>query len=123
MRDRQRKKAQSKINKRVKALNRNIENDYLWRGRFYIRQTDAHWKRFEDGSGGILTVWLEIRDKKTGLYMGFSIDNYDRGFKLWIAGNKFIAEYSGVWENIEAVKNDHTDWAAVKWVPKKEIYY
>ena len=123
MRDKQRKKAQSKINKRVRTLNRNIENDYLWRGRFYVRQTDAHWVRFEDGSGGMLTVWLEIRDKKTGLYMGFSIDNYDMGFKLWEAGNKFIAEYSGVWKNIEEVKADRTDWAAVPWIPKKEIYY
>lgn len=123
MRDKQRKKAQSKINKRVKALNKNILNDSLWKGRFFVRQVDANWERFEDGSGGILQVWLEIRDKKTGLYMGFSIDNYDTGWRLWCAGNDFIAKHSGVWEDIEAVKADRTDWTAVEWEPKKEIFY
>lgn len=123
MKDRQRRKAQSKINKRVKALNRNIENDYLWRGRFYIRQVDANWERFDDGSGGCLKVWLEIRDKKTGLFMGFAIDNYDRGWKLWEAGNQFIAEHSDVWNDIDVVKNDKTDWSKVEWEPKKEVYY
>lgn len=123
MKDRQRKKAQSKINKQVRTLNRNIKEDYLWRGRFFVQQVDANWERFNDGSGGVLQVWLEIRDKKTGLYMGFSIDNYDRGWKLWTAGNKFIAEYSGVWEDINAVKADTTDWSKVEWKPKTEIYY
>jgi hypothetical protein len=79
MRDKQRKKAQSKINYKVKAMNKNIPSYFLWRGRFFVQQIDANWDRFSDGSGGILTVWLEVRDKKTGLYMGFRIDNYDRG--------------------------------------------
>lgn len=122
MRDKQRKKAQAKINKSVRALNKNIINDNLWRGRFIIRQIDACWDRFEDGSGGELRVWLEIRDLKTGLYMGFSVDNYGTGWRLWENCNKFIAEYSGVWNNIDIVKNDKTDWSKVKWVPKKEIF-
>ena len=58
MKDKQRKKAQRKINKRVAILNKNLLNDNLWRGRFFIRQTDANWERFEDGSGGLLKVWL-----------------------------------------------------------------
>ena len=123
MRDRQRRKAQSKINKTVRALNRNIEQDYLWRGRFYARQVDANWERFSDGSGGILNAWIEIRDKKTGLYMGVKVDNYQfRGWKLWEAANKFVGEFSGVWDDIDAVKADKTDWSKVEWVPKKEIY-
>ena len=124
MKDRQRRKAQSKINKSVRLLNKNIHDDYLWRGRFYVRQTDAYWERFKDGSGGFLIVWLEIRDKKTGRYMGFSIDSYSRrGWKLFEAGNQFIAEYSGVWDNIEAVKADTTNWDKVEWIPKEEVYY
>jgi hypothetical protein len=123
MRDRQRRKAQSRINKRVRALNKNIHDDYLWRGRFFVRQVDANWDRFEDGSGGVLTVWLEIRDKKTGKYMGFAIDNYDRGWKLWTAGNEFIAEHSGVWIDIDEVKADKTDWDQVTWIPKEEILF
>ena len=121
MKDKQRKKAQKTINNSVRALNKNIKNDNLWRGRFIIRQTDAYWERFEDGSGGELRVWLEIRDLKTGLYMGFSINNYGTDWKLWENGNKFIAEYSGVWNNIDEVKEDKTDWSKVKWIPKKEV--
>lgn len=122
MKDKQRKKAQKIINKNVKALNENIANDNLWRGRFIIRQTDAYWEKFDDGSGGILRVWLEIRDLKTGKYMGFSVDNYNPGWKLFENGNKFIAEYSGVWDNIDEVKNDKTNWSKIKWIPKEEIF-
>lgn len=122
MRDKQRKKAQSKINHMIKDLNENIRHDSLWRGRFYLHQTDATWWRFEDGSGGILKTWIEIRDKKTGIYYGFSIDNYDRGWHLWSAANDFICEKSGVWDNIDEVRNDKTNWNKVKWFPVKEVY-
>lgn len=122
MRDKQRKKAQSKINHNVRAMNKNLQNDDLWRGRFYVHQTDAYWDRFEDGSGGELRVWLEIRDKKTGLYHGFMIDNYDRGWHLWEKVNDFIVSKSSVWDNIDAVKNDKTKWEKVKWIPKREIF-
>ena len=122
MRDKQRKKAQKKINKSVHTLNKNIKNDSLWRGRFVVHQLKSFWWRFEDGSGGELQALLEIRDLKTGLHMSFFVNNYDINWKLWENGNKFIAEYSGVWNNIDAVKNDKTDWSKVKWIPKKEIY-
>lgn len=122
MRDKQRKKAQKKINKSVRTLNKNIKNDSLWRGRFVVHQLKSFWWRFEDGSGGELQALLEIRDLKTGLHMSFFVTNYDINWKLWENGNKFIVEYSGVWNNIDAVKNDKTDWSKVKWIPKKEIY-
>lgn len=122
MRDKQRKKAQTKINKSVRKLNRNIANDNLWRGRFVIRQIDSRWEHFEDGSGGELLAWVEIRDLKTGLYMGFCVDNYNPGWKLWENSNKFIVEYSGVWNNIDEVKNDKTDWSKVKWVPRLKLF-
>ncbi len=121
MRDRQQKKAQSKINKCVHLMNKNIEKDNLWRGRFYARQVDANWERFEDGSGGILTVWIEARDKKTGLYHGFALDNYNTSWCLWREMNEFIIEYSHVWDNINEVKEDKTNWSKTKWVPTKEI--
>ena len=122
MKDKMRKKAQRKINKLVRNMNKNIHDDNLWRGRFIFRQTDAYWERFEDGSGGILRVWIEGRDLKTGLYYGFYMDNYDRGWHLWEHANKFIAEYSGVWDNIDEVKKDKTNWDKVKWVPKKAVF-
>lgn len=117
-----RKKAQKKINKHTRALNKNLLEDNLWRGRFYVHQTDANWEEFEDGSGGELMVWIEIRDKKTGLYHGFVVSNYNTSWKLFEEGNRFIVEDSGVWDNIDAVKNDKTDWTKVKWMPKQEVY-
>ena len=123
MKNKQRKREQRKINKYVKALNKGILQDNLWRGRFIVRQIGAYWEAFEDGSGGVLTVVLEIRDLKTGLYQDFIIDNYDRGWKLFEKVNRFIVEYSGVWNNIQEVKDDKTDWTKVKWIPKKRLGY
>ena len=123
MKNKERKKAQRKINKLVRALNTNVREDNLWKGRFIFRQTDAYWRPFDDDSGGVLRVWIEARDLKTGKYYGFYTDNYDTGWRLWSYANKFIVDYSGVWENIQEVKDDKTDWSKVKWVPKTEIYY
>lgn len=122
MRDRQQKKAQSKINHMVRKFNKNLSKDELWKGRFYVHQTDANWERFEDGSGGMLNVWVEVRDKKTGLYHGFRLDNYDKAWNLWTEVNDFIVLDSGVWDNIDMVKNDTTNWEKVKWIPKNETW-
>ena len=121
MKNRMRKREQRKINRYVRMLNKNIFNDNLWRGRFIVRQIQDFWNAFDDGSGGILMVVLEIRDLKTGLYQDFIINNYDRGWKLFEKVNRFIVEYSGVWNNIQEVKDDKTDWTKVKWIPKKKI--
>ena len=102
-------------------MNKNLREDELWRGRFYVRQMQAFWERFDDGSGGIFVARLQIRDLKTGTYWNFSVDNYDSGYKLWDKVNKFIVEDSGVWKNIDEVKSDKTNWSKVKWNPVKEV--
>jgi hypothetical protein len=117
-----RKRAQKQINRHTRALNKNLLEDNLWRGRFYVHQVDANWEEFEDGSGGELRCWIEIRDKKTGLYHGFVISNYGTGWKLFEESNNFIVQDSGVWDDINAVKNDTTDWTKVKWKPVKEVF-
>ena len=122
MRDKQRKKAQSFINHTIRDMNKNLAEDNLWRGRFYAHQVDANWDRFDDGSGGILSVWVEARDKKTGVYYGFRINNYYPGWTLWEEMNKFIVEYSHVWDNIDLVKDDKIKWEKIKWVPVKELF-
>ncbi len=116
------KKAQSKINKNMRALNKNLKEDTLWRGRFYVRQISARWNKFDDGSGGLLEAWVEIRDLKTGMYKGFWMDNYDLGWNLWTNVNDFIVEDSHVWDDISEVAQDKTNWDKVKWIPKKKIY-
>lgn len=122
MKDKQRKKAQRKINKNLRRLNNAIFADNLWRGRFIFKQTNAYWSRFDDGSGGILTAVVEARDLKTGLYWEFIIDNYDMGWRLFEKANTFIAEYSEVWNDISLVKNDTTNWKKVKWIPKTKLF-
>lgn len=117
-----RKKAQKTINKHTRALNKNLREDYLWRGRFYVHQIASDWEKFEDNSGGELICILEIRDKKTGLFKTFRVNNYDVRFKLWEIGNNFIVQDSGVWDDISAVKNDTTDWSKIKWNPIKEVH-
>ena len=42
MRDKMRKAYQREFNKRIRALNKNIANDNLWRGRFIFLQRDAY---------------------------------------------------------------------------------
>lgn len=121
MKNKLRKKAQRTINKYVRALNKNIQKDNLWRGRFVFRQTDSYWEEFEDRSGGLLNVIIEARDLKTGKFWAFAMDNYDRGWRLFEKANKFIVDFSGVWDNINLVKNDKTDWSKVKWIPKERI--
>lgn len=117
-----RKKAQKEINKMTRAMNTNILRDNLWHGRFYVHQVDANWERFDDGSGGCLNVWLEIRDKKTGKYHGFQISNYSWDWEIWFVINDFICNDSGVWDDIDAVKSDKTDWTKVKFTPREEVY-
>ena len=121
MKNKLRKKAQRTINKHVRRLNKNIKEDNLWRGRFIFRQTDSYWEEFEDRSGGILKVIIEARDLKTGKFWEFAMDNYDRGWHLFEKANKFIVDFYGVWKDIDAVKNDKTDWSKVRWIPKERI--
>ena len=48
MRNKNWKKLQSKVNKSVKAINKNIYDDDLWLGRFYIKQIKSEYCEFED---------------------------------------------------------------------------
>ena len=62
-----RKRHQRAMNKLMRDLNKNIENDNLWQGRFYVKQTAAQWHEYEDKSGAELWVVLSFIDKKTGI--------------------------------------------------------
>lgn len=97
-----RKKIQRVMNYYVKQVNRAIEKDYLWRGRFFIRQVGATcFYRFEDGSGAELTVCLRVYDKKTEKYVdsidtvsGFCFFNGSKVFRLM---NEAIVKHFDVW--------------------------
>ena len=69
-----RKAYQRSFNKQMRELNRNIERDYLWQGRFIFLQRKAFFYEFEDKSGGELYAYVRALDKKTGFYKDFRIE-------------------------------------------------
>lgn len=98
-----RKRHQRALNKAVRALNKNLEEDNLWQGRFYVHQVRASWHKYEDNSGAELFVVLELVDKVTGLTRLIA-DNansflFGYGYSLWRAMNDFIIHDVRVWQN------------------------
>ena len=93
-----RKKYQRYINKIVRKLNQNIKNDWVWNGRFTIRQKQSKFYTYYDNSGAQLYVLLECKDNKinrtatcwfeTGLFVEA---------KIWEWVNRCIVEYFDVW--------------------------
>ena len=111
-----RKVHQRVINKYTRKMNKALEKDGLWHGRFVIRQTAAEWFPYEDHSGWVLAVRLTFIDKKTGTsYSEWRKTNdwaFLNGYHVWERMNWFIVEYADVWreEGIEALHADKTDY-------------
>lgn len=91
-----RKRHQRAFNKIMRQINESIENDNLWQGRFYVRQTAAQWYIYPDNSGAELIVRFCFYDKVTGItraYVGTVNDlRMLNGFRLWYLINDFIIE-------------------------------
>ena len=111
------KKRQRKINARVKMFNKNIEQDELWKGRFYMRQVARKVYYYEDGSFS-LNVTLRIIDKQTGYWddMRFSEFQIDWGWKHFEWVNAFIIEGVKVWDE-HPTGETTIDWRGRKGVP------
>lgn len=114
-----RQKHQRRLNKYVRELNKNIEQDNLWHGRFVVRQYATQWYRFEDGSGYELYATLLFIDKKNGrIYTDRMTANewcMWNGSKLWYTMNEFITKYDDVWsaEGRDALYTDKTDYTKI----------
>ena len=99
-----RKKHQRMVNKYVRAINKNIENDDLWLGRFYVKQVGfPRFEIYEDKSGATLEgIHLVCVDRKTGQ----TYDDWDSsngwchwgGSRIWMFVNKAITEWFDVWK-------------------------
>ena len=91
-----RKRHQRAMNSLVRIMNKNIENDSLWQGRFYVRQVASRWREYEDKSGGELFVVLRLYDKQTGITkdVAGSVNywRYFNGSHLWWVVNNFIVD-------------------------------
>ena len=91
------KRDQKKINKWVRVFNKNLREDELWRGRFYIHQKCIYeYHTFADGSGGILGIAFSLNDRKTGMSKEVYFSNYDY-HHLGIEMNDFIINDVKVW--------------------------
>lgn len=131
----QRKKAQRKMNHRVRMLNKNIQEDNLWKGRFEVRQKDSIWSEFSDGSGGELYVNLRFYDKKTGYYkdafldMLYPCEHEFFNYQLFLRMNEFIINDCGVWDETPSPREtekfikDYTKQHIPDSVMKKDYNY
>lgn len=106
-----RKKAQKSVNKFIRTMNKSIEEDNLWRGRFVAKQTSSQWFKFDDNSGGVLRVYVEFRDKKTNRTREYIFENYGIHRIFW-SMNKFITEdcFEDTWKDKDALYSDTTDY-------------
>ena len=107
------KRHQRAMNKLMRQLNKNIEQDDLWSGRFIVRQRDAWWQQYEDRSGWELYVTLKFIDRCTGRYFvhNNSVNHWrwGNGSSLWRAMNDFIVERCNVWDE-ELARTDRQAW-------------
>lgn len=121
-----RKRHQRAVNKIVRKVNKAIEEDPLWRGRFVIRQIQSRFHHYEDGSGSTLWVLLRFYDKKTGITMDIFESSLEismwNGTKISWAMNKFITEKCQVWQ-FEDPRKDKMDYRDVKFDEKLNLAY
>jgi hypothetical protein len=101
MKNKKFKKLSRKINKEIRHLNRNIYDDELWKGRFYVTELRKTLGEWEDKSG-IYGYWcLRFIDKETNKHLDKLLSDYDiLNWRLWYEMNKFIVEYIDAW-NVE----------------------
>ena len=113
-----RKTHQRARNRLVRAMNKNLEQDELWCGRFIVRQDESpQWRRYEDGSGAELWVRLRFIDRCTGrYYVKWESVNHWRGlratgYEIWHMMNWLITEHWDVWKEDFAQARDWLGWS------------
>ena len=98
MKSQKRKKYQRAVNRLVRTFNKDIQNDWLWNGRFEISQEWSTFQPFEDHSGVMFTVGLVITDTKTGYKEYNYFDNYNIEWQMWNWANECITSVWDVWK-------------------------
>lgn len=113
MKNHDRRKHQRWLNTYCRRINKAIENDPLWLGRFVVEQKGTSMEWFEDKSGGLLHCWLQFRDKKTGRIKDWYTDCLDVSWKMFWEMNSFITTDCKVWE-FEHPYDERVDYRKVK---------
>ena len=110
MKSHNRKNHQRWFNQYCHYVNKSIEDDDLWLGRFYVRQNRTFIEWFEDNSGGLMYAEIHMIDKKTkkvrvGWYSGLEMD-----WKFWRDFNSFIVDDCKVWEEVPDIRTNRIDY-------------
>ena len=99
MRSKNRKVHQRWLNRFCRMVNKSIQNDPLWLGRFVVEQKRTSMDWFEDNGGGLMYCLLQFRDKKTGKTMLWHTDCLEVTRNMFFKMNDFIVQDCKVWEN------------------------
>ena len=105
-----RKNHQRWLNQYCRFVNKSVEDDDLWLGRFYISQNRTDMKWFDDGSGGLIRAEIIMHDKKTGYTKSHWYDGLDLEWKFWIDFNSFIIDDCKVWEEVPDIRENRIDF-------------
>lgn len=110
-----RKRTLRAFNKIIRKVNKAIENDPLWRGRFVIRQYSV--ERGCDNE--YLFIIYDFIDKKTGRRhreaMNFFIESKWAQNEIFMQMNTFIVNHCRVWDpGKQSPYKDETDYRKVK---------
>ena len=114
-----RRRHQRRINQAMRIINKGIEKDELWRGRFVVRTGATEFIRYEDKSGCCLEIELLFIDKRTGFtwktWESVNSVCYISGSRLWHMMNRFITEINDVWtkEGRDFLYSDKTDYTKI----------
>ena len=108
-----------KINARIRAFNKNIENDDVWLGRFVARQRQLFINQYGDHSGYYAHMVIRISDKKTGRYRDALFSDLEitmSGWKFFEFVNNFIIEDCKVWhEEPDPWQKPRTSYVGKSW--------
>ena len=105
-----RKNHQRWFNQYCRYVNKKMEEDDLWLGRFYISQARTYMEWFYDNSGGIMYSLIVMHDRKTGITKSRWYSGLDMGWKFWWDFNNFIIDDCKVWEEIPDPRDNRIDY-------------
>ena len=98
------------FNQYCRYVNKCIEDDDLWLGRFYISQKRTFLEKFEDKSGMLMHAEIVMHDRKTGIIKSKWYSGLDMDWVFWWDFNNFIIEDCKVWEEVPDPRDNRIDY-------------
>ena len=114
MKSMKRKNHQRWFNQYCRYINKCIENDDLWLGRFCVKQLSTSIEWVEDKSGGLMYVKLVMWDKKNDIARVNWYSGLDMDWKFWYDFNDFIINDCKVWDEDPDPRDNRIDFRSVK---------